>query len=105
MFLIFNQLNFIELTLFTIQYLRSIGFDVNNDLFAEHSWYFRNALVRANYKNIVKGIDYTPVYLELFFRNLLLGEKHELRNRYLLIGLFENTPQAQLLLIMKKSSE
>ena len=68
---------------FTIQYLRSLGFNVNNDLFAKHSWYFRNALVRANYKNVVKGIEYTPVYLERFFRNLLLGEQWDLRNRYL----------------------
>lgn len=68
---------------FTILYLRSIGFKVDNSLFAYHSWYFRNALVRANYKNVLKGIDYTPVYLERFFRNLLLGEKWDLRNRYL----------------------
>ncbi|MDD7252027.1 MAG: Fic family protein [Prevotellaceae bacterium] len=68
---------------FTILYLRSIGFEVDNDMFARHSWYFRNALVRANYKNARLGIDYTPVYLERFFRNLLLGEKWDLRNRYL----------------------
>lgn len=71
---------------FTIQYLRSVGFDINNDLFEDHSWYFRNALVRANYKNLVKGIDYSPVYLERFFRNLLLGEHWDLRNRYLHIN-------------------
>ncbi len=68
---------------FTILYLRDIGFRVNNDMFANHSWYFRNALVRANYRNAVKGIDYTPLYLERFFRNLLLGEQWDLRNRYL----------------------
>lgn len=68
---------------FTILYLRDIGFQVNNDMFADHSWYFRNALVRANYRNAVKGIDYAPVYLERFFRNLLLGEQWDLRNRYL----------------------
>jgi len=68
---------------FLIQYLRSIGFEVNNDLFARHSWYFRNALVRANYKNVQKGIEYTPVYLERFLRNLLLGDGWDLRNRYL----------------------
>lgn len=70
---------------FAIQYLRSLGFDVENDLFAKHSWYFRNALVRANYKSAVKGIDYSPIYLERFFRNLLIGEQWDLRNRYLLI--------------------
>ena len=68
---------------FTIMYLRSIGFKVNNELFARHSWYFRNALVRANYKNAIQGIDYTLVYLERFFRNLLLGDQWNLRNRYL----------------------
>lgn len=64
-------------------YLRSLGFCIENDLFAKHSWYFRNALVRANYKNVIKGVDYSPVYLERFFRNLLLGEQWDLRNRYL----------------------
>lgn len=68
---------------FLIQYLRSIGFNVNNDMFARHSWYFRNALVRANYKNVQKGIEYTPIYLERFFRNLLLDDGWDLRNRYL----------------------
>ena len=68
---------------FTIQYLRSLGFEVDNDMFAKHSWYFRNALVRANYRNVAKGIEYTPIYLERFFRNLLLGEQWDLRNRYL----------------------
>ena len=68
---------------FAILYLRSIGFEVNNDLFARHSWYFRNALVRANYKNALLGIDYTPIYLDRFFRNLLLAEQWDLRNRYL----------------------
>ena len=72
--------------MFTIQYLRSVGFDINNELFADHSWYFRNALVRANYKNLLKGIDYSPIYLERFFRNLLLGDKWDLRNRYLHIN-------------------
>jgi len=71
---------------FTIKYLRSMGFNVNNDLFAEKSWYFRNALVRANYHNYEKGIDYEPRFLILFFRNLLMGEKNELHNRYMLIN-------------------
>ena len=74
---------------FTILYLRSIGFEVNNDMFALHSWYFRNALVRANYKNARLGIDYTPVYLERFFRNLILGDKWDLRNRYLHVSASE----------------
>ncbi len=79
----FGEGNTRTTAVFTIQYLRSLGFDVDNDQFAKHSWYFRNALVRANYRNVMKGIDYTPVYLERFFRNLLLGEQWDLRNRYL----------------------
>ena len=79
----FGEGNTRTTAVFTIQYLRSLGFDVDNDQFAKHSWYFRNALVRANYHNIAKGIDYTPIYLERFFRNLLLGEQWDLRNRYL----------------------
>lgn len=68
---------------FTINYLRSIGYSVENDMFKSHSWYFRNALVHANSRNAVKGVEPTYEYLILFFRNLLLGENNELRNRYL----------------------
>lgn len=82
----FGEGNTRTTAVFTIQYLRSIGFDVNNDLFARHAWYFRNALVRANYKNAKLGIDYSPIYLERFFRNLLLGEQWELKSRYLVIN-------------------
>ena len=82
----FGEGNTRTTAVFTILYLRHIGFKVSNDMFAQHSWYFRNALVRANYKNAVKGIDYSPVYLERFFRNLLFGEKWDLRNRYLHIN-------------------
>ena len=79
----FGEGNTRTTAVFTIQFPRSLGFDVDNDQFARHSWYFRNALVRANYRNVAKGIDYSPVYLERFFRNLLLGEQWDLRNRYL----------------------
>ena len=79
----FGEGNTRTTAVFVIQYLRTLGFNVENDLFAKHSWYFRNALVRANYKSAVNGVDYSPVYLERFFRNLLLGEQWDLRNRYL----------------------
>lgn len=68
---------------FVIKYLQSFGFRVNNDVFAENSWYFRNALVRANYNNLQKGIVATTEYLELFFENLLMDTQYELKNRYL----------------------
>lgn len=71
---------------FTIKYLRYLGFSVNNDLFERHSWYFRNALVRANYRNVVKGVEREPLFLIRFFRNLLLGENNELKNRYMMIN-------------------
>lgn len=79
---------------FVIKYLRSIGFEVDNDLFAYNSWYFRNALVRANYRNPLKGIEPDKSFLIQFFRNLMYGESHELKNRYLLIGYKQpaNTP-------------
>ncbi len=67
---------------FAIKYLNSLGFDVNNEPFEKNSWYFRNALVRANYTNMNKGIYMNTEYLEKFFRNLLLGESNELKNRY-----------------------
>ncbi len=70
---------------FAIQYLRAMGFDVNNEVFAEHAWYFRNVLVRANYRNYKYGIVPNIEYLEGFFRNVLLGEDKELENRNLLI--------------------
>ena len=114
----FGEGNTRTTAVFTILYLRHIGFKVEADNFlmgsprgswasgesggtsrlnadevsipcdlvAERGWYFRNALVRANYKNALKGIDYSPVYLERFFRNLLMGEQWDLRNRYLHIS-------------------
>lgn len=78
----FGEGNTRTTAVFTIKYLRSLGFKANNEIFAKHSWYFRNALVRANYRNVAKGVEQNTEYLEKFFRNLLLGENNELRNRY-----------------------
>ena len=60
-----------------------MGFPVTNDIFARNAWYFRNALVRANYNNWNKGIQGTTAYLELFLKNLLAREHNDLKNRYL----------------------
>ena len=79
----FGEGNTRTTAVFLIKYLRSLGFDETNDLFAKNSWYFRNALVRANYNDYTKNIRETTEYLELFLRNLLLGETNELKNRYL----------------------
>lgn len=82
----FREGNTRTTAVFVIKYLRSIGFKVDNDLFADNSWYFRNALVRANYRNPSKGIDPDKTFLVKFFRNLMLGEQNVLKNRYMLIG-------------------
>ena len=79
----FGEGNTRATAVFLIMYLRSMGFDVTNDIFAENAWYFRNALVRANYNDLANGIRETTEYLELFLRNLLLNQKNELKNRYL----------------------
>ena len=67
------------------KYLRSLGYNINNDLFKEHSVYFRNALVRSNYSNRVKNIYSTNKYLIMFFENLLTDKKHKLSNNDLII--------------------
>ena len=79
----FGEGNTRTTAVFLIKYLRSFGFPISNDLFAAHSWYFRNALVRANYFNREKGIVPDISYLEMFLRNMVLGEQNELKNRYL----------------------
>ncbi len=83
---IFGEGNTRTTAVFSIKYLRTLGFSATNDIFAENAWYFRNALVRANYTNLQKGIHETTEYLEAFLRNLLLNEKNELHNRNLHIS-------------------
>lgn len=68
--------------IFIIKYLRTFGFNINDEVFANNSWYFRNSLVRANYKNFEKNIFEDISYLEKFFYNLLSDAKYELKNRY-----------------------
>lgn len=79
---------------FAIKYLRSLGFEVDNDMFRDHSWYFRNALVRANYQNIPQGIHPTNHYLVLFLRNLILKENNMLKNRVMHIH-WVDSPNSQ----------
>ena len=82
----FGEGNTRTTAVFAIKYLRTLGFQVNNDMFDRYSWYFRNALVRANYSNIEECVYEDRSFLVMFFRNLLLGEDNELRNRYLHIA-------------------
>ena len=82
----FREGNTRTVALFAIKYLKSMRHDVTNDLFAEKSWYFRNALVRANYSNIKLDVDKTQLPLEEFFKVLIYGDEIELHNRFLRIG-------------------
>ena len=89
---VFGEGNTRTTAVFFIKYLRTLGFDVTNDIFAENAWYFRNALVRANYNDLKNGVHETTEYLEFFLRNLLLDEKNELHNRSMHIsGRFKET--------------
>ena len=78
---VFGEGNTRTTAVFFIKYLQSLGFNVTNGIFAKNAWYFRNAMVRANYNNLQKGVHETTEYLELFLKNLLLGEKNRLQNR------------------------
>lgn len=88
---VFEEGNTRTTAVFFIKYLRSLGFDVTNDAFAKNAWYFRNALVRANYKNFTKGIFEDRSYLIKFLRNLILNERNELNNRELHVSTIKNT--------------
>lgn len=80
---VYSEGNTRTASVFFIKYVRTLGFDVENDSFAENAWYFRNALVGANYNDLKNGVHETTEYLELFLRNVLLDEKNELHNRTL----------------------
>lgn len=86
----FQEGNTRTTAVFFIKYLRSLGFDVTNDVFAKNSWYFRNALVRANFKYVSKGISDDKSFIILFLRNLLLNERNVLKNRDLRINIDKN---------------
>ena len=83
----FQEGNTRTTAVFFIKYLRSLGYDVTNDVFAKNAWFFRNALVRANFKFIRKGIYDDKKYINMFLRNLLLNEHNVLRNRDLRISI------------------
>lgn len=89
----FREGNTRTTAVFLIKYLRSMGIPATNDMFKEHSWYFRNALVRASYKGL--NISPTTEFVERFLRNVILGENNELRNRDMLVGASLSTTSAQ----------
>lgn len=92
----FGEGNTRTTAVFAIKYLRSLGFSVENDLFARHSWYFRNALVRASYSDFSSGVFEDTTYLERFFKNLLYDAKLPLKNRELLIKADDGMPNADI---------
>lgn len=94
---VFGEGNTRTTAVFFIKYLRTLGFDVTNDIFAENAWYFRNSLVRANYNDLKNGIHETTEFLEVFLRNLLLNENHPLHNRTLHIsGIFKEAEKPDI---------
>mgnify|MGYP000199376676 CR=1 FL=1 len=80
----FGEGNTRATAVFMIKYMKTFGFSVKQ---MTHSrkilGIFRNALVRANYNNLQKGIHSTTKFLEMFFSNLLLDTHYELKNRYM----------------------
>lgn len=90
----FSEGNTRATAVFMIKYMKTFGFRVNNDAFEKNSWYFRNALVRANYNNLQKGVHSTTNFLEIFFSNLLLDTHYELKNRYMHIDYAESNFQS-----------
>lgn len=90
----FSEGNTRATAVFMIKYMKTFGFNVNNDAFEKNSWYFRNALVRANYNNLQKGVHSTTKFLEMFFSNLLLDTHYELKNRYMHIDYAESNYQS-----------
>lgn len=88
---------------FMIKYMQTFGFRVNNEAFQKNSWYFRNALVRANYNNLQKGVNSTTKFLEMFFSNLLLDTDYELKNRYMHIDYVESVDPQSLIPKVPKS--
>jgi len=89
----FGEGNTRATAVFAIKYMRTLGFKADNALFAGHSWYFRNALVRANYNDVKHNVYATMEYLNRFFKNLLLGDKNILKNREMLIDIGKDTQE------------
>ncbi|MCH5323998.1 MAG: Fic family protein [Eubacterium sp.] len=99
----FGEGNTRATAVFMIKYMKTFGFRVNNDAFEKNSWYFRNALVRANYNNIQKGVHSTTKFLEMFFGNLLLGTDYELKNRYMHIDYVDESNSQSVNIKVPKS--
>ena len=91
----FGEGNTRTIAVFLMKYLKTFGFKVDNDIFKKHSWYFRNALVRANYNNYTKGVSANTKYLEMFLRNMLFGEENSLSNREMNINFSQSAKEEE----------
>ena len=99
---VFEEGNTRATAVFFIKYLRSLGFDITNDTFAKNAWYFRNALVRANYTNITKGIYEDKSFLIKFLQNLLNSKNYELNNRELHISFLKEEELPHKIKVLKE---
>ena len=101
----FGEGNTRTTAVFLIKYLRSFGFDVNNESFEKHSWFFRNAIVRSQYENIPKGVHRTFEPLERFMNFAVFGIPADLRNRTLHIRWKESKSQNDVLNSPKRQND
>ena len=67
----FREGNTRTTAVFIEMYLRSLGYDINNDPFKDNGLYYRNALVRSCYRNDERGVNPTYEYLNIFYKNIL----------------------------------
>ena len=76
----FREGNTRTISTFAIKYLRTMGVQVDNAPFHEHSKWFRNALVRANHIDVQNNIRPDVSYLNKFFENVILSAGHDLQS-------------------------
>ncbi len=87
----FYEGNTRAIAVFSELYLNYLGFQVENEPFAQHARYYRDALVRAMYRNAAAGIFPDDRYLVAFYENLLGFSHNELNREELMCpALFDN---------------
>ena len=89
----FVEGNIRTVAVFSELYLGSLGFTVGNEPFQKHACYYRDALVRANYRNNEAGILPERGPLEAFYGNLLLDAGHPLNREELICPELFDNPQ------------
>lgn len=74
----FYEGNTRTVAVFSELYLDHLGYSVGNDPFAEHSAYYRDALVRSIYRNPKAAIEADSSYLVAFYDNAVNDAGHSL---------------------------